>query len=293
MEKIILYYKFIPIKDPETVMYWQRSLCERLALRGRILISKQGINGTLGGSVESLKAYKKAMNLHTKFKGIIYKWSEGGAEDFPRLSIKVRKEIVTFLAADEIKVNDQGIVGGGKRLKPNEVHQLVEERGDEVVFVDGRNIHEAEVGRFKNAVVPNTKTTRDFLHELEKPKMQKLKNKPVVTYCTGGVRCEILSTLMKNRGFKEVYQLDGGIAKYGETYKDDGLWEGKMYVFDRRMSVAFSNKSKDIGSCTHCGAKTSNFVNCSDKSCNALTIVCRTCAKKTQYCKIHERTPVT
>src|SRR3989338_6660095 len=188
MEKIVLYYKFVPLRDPTTVMHWQRELCERHRLKGRIIISKDGINGTLGGSVESLKAYKKAMNLHPVFKKIMYKWSDGGANDFPRLSIKVRKEIVTFLATNELKVDDEGVVNAGKRLKPSQIHKLVATRGDDVIFMDGRNAYEAEIGKFKNAVVPNTRTTRDFVKELDQPTMKKLKDKPIVTYCTGGIR---------------------------------------------------------------------------------------------------------
>jgi UPF0176 protein len=289
MEKIILYYRFVPISDPVTVMHWQRELCEKYSLKGRIIISQDGINGTLGGRVEGLKAYKKAMNLHPLFKKIMYKWSDGSANDFPRLSIRVRKEIVTFLASDEIKVNQKGVIGGGKHLKPDQIHKLVNERGNDVVFMDGRNAYEAEIGKFKNAVVPNTRTTRDFIEELNKPSMKKLKDKPIVTYCTGGVRCEILTSLMKNRGFKEVYQIDGGIAKYAEKYKNDGLWEGKLYVFDKRMTVSFSDKAKDIGKCSHCGKKTSNFINCADKSCNDLTLACSNCARRTTYCTRHAK----
>src|SRR3989344_1133892 len=287
MEKIILYYKFVPISDPVTVMHWQRELCERHNLKGRIIISRDGINGTLGGSIDSLKAYIIFMNLHPLFKKIMYKWSEGRADDFPRLSIKVRREVVTFLTPKEIRVDQNGVVGGGKRLKPQQVHELVAKRGDDVVFMDGRNAYEAEVGKFKNEVVPNTRTTRDFVKELESPKMQKLKDKPVVTYCTGGIRCEVLTSLMKKRGFKEVYQMDGGIAKYGEKFKDDGLWEGKLYVFDKRMTVSFSDKAKDIGRCSLCNKKTSKFINCADKSCNDLILACINCSKKNSYCKRH------
>lgn len=265
-------------------MHWQKNLAGGLNLRGRILISKHGINGTLGGEIDNLKRYIKAMNLHTTFKGIKYKWSEGNAGDFPRLSVKVRAEIVTFGVPKEIKVDESGIVGGGKHLKPHELHKLVKDRGKEVVFVDGRNAYEAEIGRFKNAKVPNVRTTRDFVKELDKPQYQNLKDKPVVTYCTGGIRCEILTALMKNRGFKEVYQLDGGIAKYGEKMGDDGLWEGKMYVFDKRMNVAFSDKSKDIGACTLCGAKTSNYENCAYKPCNNLVLICESCTQNQTTC---------
>jgi UPF0176 protein len=261
---------------------WQRELCERLELKGRIIVSKHGINGTLGGSLDSLRAYKSAMNKTEKFKGITYKWSTGGASDFPRLSVKVRPEIVAFGVPDEIKVDQNGVVGGGKHLKPEEVHKLMKEKKD-VVFFDGRNAYEAKIGKFKNAVVPDTETTRDFINELESSKYNDIKDKPVVTYCTGGVRCEILSALMKNRGFKDVYQIDGGIVKYGEKFADDGEWEGKLYIFDNRMTTSFSSDSKDIGECVHCEAKTSNFVNCNNVACNKLVLVCQDCAEQ-EYC---------
>lgn len=278
MEKIILYYKFVPITDPEMTKLWQLELCARLGLKGRILISKHGINGTLGGDLDALRAYKSTMNKTTTFKGITYKWSDGKADDFPRLSVKVRDEIVTFHAADELVVSDKGVENGGQHLKPEEVHKLMQERGDDVVFFDGRNKYEAKIGKFKNAVVPDVETSRDFIKEIEKPEYEAIKDKPIVTYCTGGIRCEILSALMKNRGFKEVYQIDGGIVKYGEKYGDDGLWEGKLHIFDNRMVQSFSEKAQDIGDCTHCQAKTSNYVNCANKACNKLVLVCEACA---------------
>ena len=125
-------------------------------------------------------------------------------------------------------------------LKPEEVNKLVEERGDEVVFFDGRNAFEAKIGKFKNAIVPDVRTTHDFIREIESGKYDDIKDKPVVTYCTGGIRCEILSALTKNRGFKEIYQIDGGIVRYGEKYGDKELWEGSLYVFDKRMHMEFT-----------------------------------------------------
>jgi UPF0176 protein len=279
MQKVILYYKFTPLTDPEAVRLWQRTLCEKLNLTGRILLSKHGINGTLGGDIEDLKTYAKETKLFAPFKGTAFKWSDGGRDNFPKLSVKVRDEIVTFGAAKELEVDEHGVVGGGKHLKPAQVHKLVAER-DNVVFFDGRNAYEAAVGKFKGAVVPDTRNTRDFLNDLAGDKYNDIKDKPVVTYCTGGIRCEVLSSLMKKRGFKEVYQMDGGIAKYGETYKDDGLWEGSLYVFDGRMSHKFSDKAKDIGSCIHCGGKTSNYENCALKSCNDLVLICDACKQK-------------
>jgi UPF0176 protein len=222
MQKIVLYYKFTPITDPEAVRLWQRTLCEKLGLKGRILISKHGINGTVGGELDDVKAYVKTTKQYAGFKDTVFKWSEGTSDHFPKLSVKVRDEIVAFGAASELQVDEKGVVGGGKHLKPEQVHQLVAEHGDDVVFFDGRNAYEAQVGKFKNAVVPDTRTSKDFVRELESGKYDDIKDKPVVTYCTGGIRCEILSSLMKNRGFKDVYQMDGGIVKYGEKYGDDG-----------------------------------------------------------------------
>ena len=281
MNKVILYYKFVPVSDPAMTVRWQKELCNRLGLKGRVIISKHGINGTLGGDIESLREYKREMNRSVIFKGIMYKWSDGTGADFPRLSIKERPELVAFGVPDEIEVNERGVVNGGKHLKPEQVNQLVEER-DDVIFFDGRNAYEAKIGKFKDAVVPDTKTTRDFLTEIESDKYNDIKDKPVVTYCTGGIRCEALSVLMKNRGFKEVYQVDGGIVKYGEKYGDDGLWEGKLHIFDDRMVHSFSDDAEDIGDCAHCQGKTSRYVNSSNVACNRLVLVCQACDKKTK-----------
>lgn len=282
MNKVILYYKFVPVSDPAMTVRWQKELCDRLQLKGRVIISKHGINGTLGGDIESLREYKREMNRSVIFKGIMYKWSDGSGTEFPRLSVKERPELVAFGVPNEVKVDENGVVGGGKHLKPAQVNKLVKERGGDVVFFDGRNAYEAEIGKFQDAVVPATKTTRDFIKEIESDKYDDIKDKPVVTYCTGGIRCEALSALMKNRGFKEVYQIDGGIVKYGEKYGDEGLWQGKLHIFDDRMVHQFSDNAKDIGSCVHCRGKTSRYVNCSNIACNKLVLVCGACNSKTK-----------
>ncbi len=193
------------------------------------------------------------------------------------MSVKVKKELVAFETHDEIQIDEKGVVGGGPHLKPQQVHELVDKYGEDVVFFDGRNQYEAKVGRFKNAVVPDTRTSRDFKRELESGKYDELKDKKIVSYCTGGVRCELLSAMMKQRGFNEVYQLDGGIVKYGEKYGDDGLWEGNLYVFDGRMGVDFSDHAKTIGECIHCTGPTSNYENCALPSCNDLVLICESC----------------
>ena len=278
MQKILLYYKFTPLSDPEAVKLWQKTLCENLNLRGRILMSRHGLNGTVGGDIDDLKAYIRATKQYPGFRDTVFKWSDGAREDFPRMSVKARRELVGFKNADdEFEVDENGVIGGGKHLKPQEVNELVEAYGDDVVFFDGRNAHEAKIGKFKDAIVPDTRTSRDFIAELESDKYDGIKDKKVITYCTGGVRCEVISAMMKKRGFKDVYQIDGGIVKYGEAYGDDGLWEGALRVFDGRMTVKFSERAKTIGECLHCGAKTSNFENCANVTCNELALICETC----------------
>lgn len=299
MQKILLYYKFTPIADPEAVKLWQKTLCDSLNLRGRILVSRHGLNGTVGGEMDDLKKYIKATKQFAGFRDIVFKWSDGAREDFPRMSVKARRELVGFKNSDdEFSVDENGVIGGGVHLKPMQVHELVEKYGDNVVFFDGRNEHEARIGKFKNAIVPNTNTSRDFIAELESDKYDDIKNKKVITYCTGGVRCEVISAMMKKRGFKNVYQIDGGIVKYGEAYGDDGLWEGSLRVFDNRMTIDFSDHTKTIGKCTHCGGKTSNFENCALAECNALVLICETCKQNpdllfhTEECKTKQAVKV-
>jgi UPF0176 protein len=279
LQKIILYYGFAPIEDPEAVKLWQKTLCESLGLKGRILISKHGINGTLGGDMAALKKYVRQTKEYAGFRKIDFKWSDGTGEDFPRLRVRVRPELVAFGAPDELKVDVNGVVGGGKHLKPREVDQLVAERGDEVLFFDGRNAYEAKIGKFKNAIVPNVDTSHDFIRDLESGKYDDIKDKPIVTYCTGGIRCEVLSAIMINRGFKEVYQIEGGIVRYGESQGDESLWEGSLYVFDDRMNVNFTDKAKTIGECEACAGPTNKFRNCTNLACKDLVLLCDTCAE--------------
>ena len=293
LAKIILFYVFTPIADPDAIRLWQRDVAELLGLRGRILISKHGINGTLGGEMSALKRYVRKLKQYEPFAGVDVKWSPGtgldddlASLDFPRLSVKVRDEIVSFGAADELRVDEGGVVGGGTHLTPGELHRLVAERGDDVVFFDGRNAFEAEIGRFRGAVVPDVETTRDFVAELDSGRYDHLKDKPVVTYCTGGIRCEVLSSLMMSRGFGEVYQLDGGIVRYGETFGNTGLWEGSLYVFDGRESMTFGAGAEVVGRCGSCGAATDRMVNCADEACRRRTVLCAACGERA-VCRAH------
>lgn len=214
------------------------------------------------------------------------KWSDGSAADFPRLSVKVRPELVAFGVPERITVDEHGVVGTGERLTPERLEALVAERAgteNPVRFLDGRNTVEAQIGRFDGAVVPAAHTTRDLLAAVDSGSLDHLRDAPLVTYCTGGVRCEVLSALLKDRGFREVYQLDGGIVRYGEAFGDAGLWRGELAVFDRRMALRFSEDAETIGRCVTCEAPTSALRNCSDPACTTLEVRCPACAAVDPY----------
>jgi UPF0176 protein len=287
--KILLFYRFTPLADPDAVRLWQRDLCESLGLTGRIILSADGINGTVGGELSAVKKYIKKTREYAPFHEIDFKYSEGTGENFPRLSVRVRDELVSFGAPGELRVDEKGVIGGGAKLSPEELHALVAEK--EVTFFDGRNRIEAAIGRFENAVVPPVDTTREFVAELDSGRYDHLKGSPIVTYCTGGIRCEVLSALMTSRGFGEVYQLEGGIARYGEVFGDSGLWHGSLYVFDQRMSVPFTPAADVISACHLCGVPTARIENCTDPSCRELFVVCDEHADSTA-CALHTSEPV-
>ena len=292
--KVLLFYRFVPVADPEAVRLWQLELCTRLGLRGRVIIAPHGINATLGGELEACKAYLRATKQYAPFRELDEKWSagtgldeDGRSLDFPRLSVKTRPELVAFGAPPAVDAD--GVVGGGEHLTPEQVDELAASRPD-VVFFDGRNRVEAAVGRFDGAVVPEVDNTHDFLAELDSGRYDHLKDRPVVTYCTGGVRCEVLSKLMKDRGFTEVYQLHGGVARYLERFGSTSLWHGDLAVFDGREVMAVPG-STPIGTCHACGDPTSRLQNCADLACRVRLVTCESCGETPRHCSQHARMP--
>lgn len=267
--KVLLYYKFVPVEDPETAMLWQKALCEKLNLKGRVILAPHGINGTLGGSLDDCKAYVKAMKKSTKFKDTQFKWTEGTGDDFPKLSVKVRKELVTLDPEREFDVYNKS-----KGLSPKQWHDYLQKHPN-VILLDARNAYESEIGVFKgeNLVAPKINAFREIKKHLDEIP----KDKPVLTYCTGDVRCEYLSAYMKDRGFDEVYHLEGGIVQYGQQFGDKGFWDGKCFTFDNRMKLDFAD---DIAKCRQCGDKTSEQINCEVAECNELQVICEKCQKE-------------
>ena len=259
---VILFYKYVEITDSDVFSGSQRALCESLGLKGRILIASEGINGTLAGEAENVDRYVAALRADPRFSDIEIKRSPGDAATFPKLVVKVRREIVT-LNAGPIPPDKEN------HLTPREWKNAMEQNRD-VVLLDIRNRFESAAGKFENAVTCDIEHFRELPGYLDR--LQDLKEKKVLMYCTGGIRCEKASTLFKEKGFRNVFQLHGGIAAYQEQFGNDH-WQGECFVFDQRMTVRVEEGLVQIGRCAHTGRETSRFVNCLHDPCHKLFIL--------------------
>lgn len=269
--KVILYYKYVKVQDPEGEKIAHRAICERLGLKGRILIGAEGINGTAAGAPDAVDEYISYLDNHPLFDGIDFKIDYSEKVPFPKLRIKTRDEIVTLgVPADPTK--------GARRLTPDEFEAMIQ--NPNVVLFDARNNYESKIGKFKGAITPDISLFKDLPRALEQ--YEDLKEKTVITYCTGGIRCEKASALLIDNGFNDVYQLDGGIITYGQKYPE-GAFEGECFVFDSRMSVAFKENPELLGDCYLCQSPTNSYTNCANKECNRLMLRCEACHRQ-EFC---------
>lgn len=280
MHKVLLYYKYVAIVGPKTLMKSQREICEKLGLKGRIIISKEGINGTLEGTTANTRKYMKDLKADPRFTDTHFKISEGNGLAFPKLSVKVRDEIVSGHLMDW---DVDPTKTTGKYLTAEQLHKWI--KSDKKFFiVDMRNNYEQEVGKFDNSVLPGLSNFRDLPKIL--PELVHLKDQTIVTVCTGGVRCEKASGFLVKHGFSDVYQLFGGIVTYMEKYPNVDF-VGSLYVFDGRVVMGFGQddpKRKIIGKCVVCRKPSEHYINCSDIFCNRHFICCQKCAKKVSLC---------
>jgi UPF0176 protein len=276
MYRVLLYYKYVKIDNPEFLAEEHLEYCRNLGLRGRILISPEGINGTCSGSYNRIQKYMEHMTTDARFKDMEYKIDEVDGHVFKKMHVRYKKELVTFRLHEELDPNEIS----GIHLKPKD--WLEKLQMDDVIILDGRTDYEFDLGHFRNAIRPPLKSFREF-PEWVKNDFIKNKDKVVLTYCTGGVRCEKLSGYLLREGFKEVYQLDGGIIKYSKDPEVKGkLFEGKCYVFDERISVPvnFADEYTITGNCLHCGKPTDRYVNCANLDCHKQHFECEACEVK-------------
>jgi UPF0176 protein len=275
MYTILLYYKYTNIEDPEGLKNAQMAFCKARNMKGRVIVAKEGINGTIEGTNEACAEYMDMMKADPRFADIHWKISEGteNGNAFPRLSVKVRPEIVSLHLGNEKDIDPNEITG--THLKPEELRKWYEE-GKEFHIVDMRNDYELKVGKFEGTVFPELNNFRDLKKNLKK--IEDLKDKTVLTVCTGGVRCEKASGLLAREGFKDVYQLDGGIVSYMEKYPGQDF-KGSLYVFDKRITMHFEDVDKHeiIGKCYKCGTQSEHYVNCANLMCHDHFICCENC----------------
>lgn len=275
---ILLYYKYTHIDDPKALREEQFELLKRLGAKGRIIVASEGINGTFEATSEACKEYMELMKADPRFADIHWKISKGTKDGtaFPRLSVKVRKEIVSLHLGDEADIDPNKMTG--VHLKPEDLRKWYES-GKEFHIVDMRNDYELRVGKFEGTVFPELNNFRDLKENLNK--LEELKDKTVLTVCTGGVRCEKASGLLIREGFKDVYQLDGGIVSYMEKYpaKD---FKGSLYVFDKRITMNFNDPENHeiIGKCSKCGVPSEHYVNCANLMCHDHFICCENCLEE-------------
>ena len=242
-------------------------LCLRLNLLGRIIIAPEGINGTVSGLTADCDAYMAALHADARFAHVEFKVDQVDAHTFQKLHVRVKPEIVhSDLPVDPLRQT-------GIHLEPDEFRQL--KNDPDVVLVDMRSNYEHAVGKFSGAVtfdMENLRDLPDHVHEIDH-----LKGKKIITYCTGGIKCEKASAYLLSRGFANVYQLHGGIINYGlEAGGAD--FEGQCYVFDNRVSVPVNVVNPSvISTCFRCGTPSSRLINCASPACNNHVPLCEAC----------------
>lgn len=274
----LAYYYFTSIEDPQQEVLRHLEFIKDKDIRCRVYISQEGINGQMSASESDSAIYREWLKSDPRFQGIIFKAHKCSEHIFPRATVKYRSQLV---AIDE-KV-DMALTGD--HVSPREWKEMLEQKDDKTLLLDVRNDYEWEIGHFEGAELPQLETFRKFpqyareLKEKCDPKETK-----VMMYCTGGIRCELYSALLKKEGFEKVYQLDGGVINYGLEEGHD-KWRGKLFVFDDRLAVPIDEKTHEtISHCRHCEALTDLYYNCANMDCNELFLACPECAEKLQGC---------
>lgn len=273
--RVLLYYKFVNIDEPIEYAKEHLEFCNSLGLKGRILVAKEGLNGTVSGTFEQTDAYMEAMHSDPKFKDMVFKIDDVQEHAFKKMYVRHRDSIITLLPEEDVNPMDKV----GTYLKPKEWLEMLKE--EDVIIVDGRNDYEYEIGHFRGAVKPNVKNFKQFPGWIE-DNLSMYKDKKILTYCTGGIRCEKLTGVLLNKGFKNVYHLEGGIVTYSKDSETKGeLFDGKCYVFDNRISVKINYTEDDvvISSCRHCGKPCDRYINCTNDNCHDQHICCENCEK--------------
>ncbi|HEX8548287.1 MAG TPA: rhodanese-related sulfurtransferase [Cytophagaceae bacterium] len=281
--KILLYYCYTTIADPEQFREEHHLFCLSLNLKGRIIVAGEGLNGTISGLHADCETYMATLKADERFKTIDFKLEEYPQHAFQKLHVRVKPEIVHSSLTHIDPTEKTGI-----HLEPAEFKKLKDD--EDVIVLDVRSNYEHSVGRFRNAMTLDMENFREFPEKVKE--LEKYKDKKILTYCTGGIKCEKASAYLLENGFKNVYQLHGGIIKYGiEEQGED--FDGKCYVFDNRIIVDINKVNpKVVSKCHICQVDSDRMVNCANAECNLHVPICDDCGWKmkgacSDECKDH------
>jgi UPF0176 protein len=274
----LLYYCYTPIADAEQFAADHLTFCKSLKLVGRIIVADEGLNGTVSGTKEACEQYMSAVKADPRFETLEFKIDDVPEPSFLKMHCRYKEEIVHSGLRDPSIINPTQKTG--KHLEPVEFREMLDR--DDVVVLDVRSNYEHNLGKFKNAITLDIENFRDFPDQIEA--LAQYKDKKIMTYCTGGIKCEKASALLLHHGFNDVYQLHGGIIKYGKEAggKD---FEGKCYVFDNRIAVDVNSVNPTIVSvCYNCGTTTPKMINCANPECNEHITQCDECGDQLLGC---------
>ena len=274
------FYQYAHIGNPQLFRDHLFLAWDKLEVLGRIYVAKEGINAQLSVPGPRFEAFKAHLDSIDFLEGIRLNIAvEQDLKSFLKLTIKVRDKIV----ADGLEDDSFDVTQKGKHVNAEEFNQLLADPN--TVCVDMRNHYESEIGHFKGAVTPDVDTFRESLPIIEEDLSEHKKDKKLLMYCTGGIRCEKASAYFKHKGFENVYQLEGGIIEYTRQVKDKALenkFIGKNFVFDERRGERITEEI--IAQCHQCGAACDTHVNCANEACHLLFIQCEACGEKMQSC---------
>jgi len=274
--RVLLYYKYVKVENPGLFVDSHLKWCMQNDIRGRVFIAEEGINGTVSGKVNNIEKYKSCLRRIPEFRDIVFKEDEENQHAFFTIYVRLKNEIVNSNLKSQLPLNS------GKRLSPEELLNFYESDKD-FIIIDARNTYESNIGKFTNAITPDIQNFRQWPSVAEK--LKDYKDKTIVTYCTGGIRCEKASAYLVEQGFKDVYQLDGGIVTYAKKFPDT-YWQGGVFVFDERRVVEPNNNPalKYISECYFCGTPTAYYINCHNLDCDKIIVSCHKCKIENDYC---------
>jgi len=275
---VISYYHFVSFEKPEEEVARQKEFFARRDVKSRIYVSTQGINAQLSIHKKDAEGYVNWLSSRKEFEGVDFKIQYYSEHVFPRLTLKVRKELVALGVPVDMEKR-------GEYIQSEEWRKHLDSKDKDTIVLDVRNSYEWKLGYFEGAELFKCDTFKDFKESAKELKGRiDLHKTKVLMYCTGGIRCEIFSSLLKEEGIEKIYQLQGGVIRYGEEEKSKH-WLGKLFVFDDRLSVPVSeNETKVIGVCHHCSQNTERYYNCANMDCNELFLCCEKCLEEFYGC---------